>query len=475
MDNLDTIAAVSTPPGEGGIGIIRISGACAFDCARKVFFPAGDKQGPLTFKERYLYYGLMKDPGGRVLDNGCMVLMKGPRSYTGEDVAELHCHGSMLVLHEVLNSVLKAGARLAGPGEFTRRAFLGGKLDLAQAEAVIDIIRAGTKDALVSARGRLGGAFSQRVAEIKETLVELLAGIEAELDFPEEEEVGQLAAAAAVEVLERAEEGIARLLATFDEGRALCEGVRALILGRPNVGKSSLLNLLLDEQRAIVTPVPGTTRDIIEVAVNIRGIPVRLMDTAGLRDTSDPVESIGVTNARERAKDASLILYVVDASSPGTFHLDMDELRSVVAVDGEGEAKVIVVANKTDLAGADCNAGEYFEGFVVAHTCAVDGAGAGVGLEGLKDAIFASVAHRAPGAEAQTPAGELVASLRHREALDKALEGVLRAREAAAGGVEKEFVATDVRWAVDRLGEITGETTTEDILERIFSTFCIGK
>jgi len=469
MDNLDTIAAVSTPPGEGGIGIIRISGPGALECAQKVFIPAGGQKGP--FAERRLHYGLMKDAQGRELDNGCMVLMKGPRSYTGQDVVELHCHGSMLVLHEVLASVLETGARLAGPGEFTRRAFLAGKLDLAQAEAVIDIIRASTRAALASARGRLQGAFSGRVDRIKEGLFELLAGIEAELDFPEEEEVERLAADAMVEALERGEEGIEKLLATFDEGKALREGVRALILGRPNVGKSSLLNLLLDEQRAIVTEVPGTTRDIIEEVVNIRGIPIRLMDTAGLRETADPVESIGVANARERVKAASLVLYVVDASNSTHFHLDSKELGGLSAASGEGGLKVVVVLNKTDLARADNKADEAFAGFTIVGTCAVDG----TGLDELKDAIFTSVAHRAPGSVSETPAGELVASLRHREALVRALEGVVRAREAAVGGVEKEFVAIDVRWALDRLGEITGETTTDDILERIFSTFCIGK
>lgn len=466
MNLLDTIAAVSTPPGEGGIGIIRISGPGAFDCAQKVFVPAG--KAPPT--QRHLHYGLMKDAGGRELDNGCVVLMKGPGSYTGEDVAELHCHGGTLVLGEVMDAVLRAGARLAEPGEFTRRAFTAGKLDLAQAEAVIDIIRAGTRAALASARGRLQGAFSRRVEEIKETLVELLAAVEAELDFPEEEEVEGLATGVVVDTLERSEEGIERLLSTFDEGRALREGVRVLILGRPNVGKSSLLNLLLDEQRAIVTEVPGTTRDIIEEVVNIRSIPVRLMDTAGLRETTDPVESIGVTNAREKAKDASLILYVVDASNPAAFHLDTEELGRIGA---STDAKVIVIANKTDLAAGGDSSAEPFTAFSssIVRTCAVDG----IGLDELKDAVFTAVTHRGPGELSNTPAGELVASLRHKEALTKALEGAVRAREAAAGGVEKEFVATDIRWAVDRLGEITGETTTEDILERIFSSFCIGK
>ncbi len=465
MSELDTIAAVSTPWGEGGVGMIRISGPEARAVSLKVFSLKG--HGPVI--ERHLHYGIMKGPDGVILDNGCMVWMRGPASYTGEDVVELHCHGGTLVLRDVLSSVVKAGARPAEPGEFTRRAFLSGKLDLAQAEAVIDVIRAETGTALASARGRLEGVFSVKVREIKETLLGLLAALEAELDFPEDE-VGGLSAGDITGELERAEEALAKLLSTFDEGRALREGVRALILGRPNVGKSSLLNILLEEERAIVTPLPGTTRDVIEEVINIRGIPVRLMDTAGLRETEDPVESIGVRNARGRVKDAGLILFVVDASAQEYFSSDLLELTRL-----EGK-KTIVVANKTDLTdlvGGEPQAGSFFKGYAVMRTSTIGPKGP-EGIDELKDAIFSAVAGRERDSSGPPP-GELVASVRHRDSLEKCLEGVVRARDAAATGMEKEFIATDIRWAVDRLGEITGETTTEDILERIFSNFCIGK
>ncbi|MFQ5736186.1 MAG: tRNA uridine-5-carboxymethylaminomethyl(34) synthesis GTPase MnmE [Thermodesulfobacteriota bacterium] len=463
MNELDTIAAVSTPAGEGGIGIIRISGPDALTMARKVFFPKGGR--PLV--ERFLHYGLMKGPDGETLDSGCMVFMNGPRSYTGEDVAELHCHGGALVLKDVLCAVVRAGARLAGPGEFTRRAFLAGKLDLAQAEAVIDVIRAGTDTALASARGRLEGALSRRVGQIKEALLGLLTTLEAELDFPEDEFEG-LSLDDMADGLQSAGQSVERLLSTFEEGRALREGVRVLILGRPNVGKSSLLNILLEQERAIVTPVPGTTRDVIEEVINIRGIPVRLMDTAGLRETSDVVESIGVRSARNRIEDAGLILFVVDASAPETFGEDLAELRGV-----EGRP-VVVVANKSDLVEGEPSAKAFFEGYTVCHTSAVgpDGPDGPFGIEELKDEVAARIVGSPAG---DVPPGELVASVRHRDSLERCLEGVERARRATAAGVEKEFIATDIRWAIDRLGEITGETTTEDILERIFSTFCIGK
>jgi tRNA modification GTPase len=457
MSKLDTIAAVSTPWGEGGVGIIRISGPDALVCARAVFFPRSGS----GIRERYLHYGLMKDALGESIDNGCMVFMKGPRSYTGEDVVELHCHGGGLVIQEVLSAVLKGGARLAEPGEFTKRAFLAGKLDLAQAEAVIDVIRAETKTALASARGRLEGAFSQKVGAMKEALLGLLTHLEAELDFPEDEVEG-LPADVIVKRLETTREDIEKLLSTYEEGRALREGVRVLILGRPNVGKSSLLNVLLQEERAIVTPVPGTTRDVIEEVINIRGVPVRLMDTAGLCETTDVVESIGVSSARARVKDAGLILFVIDSSAPEFFNEDIRELSALE------HKNVIVVANKADLADVTP---ELFKGYTLRRTSAIDS----TGIEGLKDEIFNTVMGRLPGVAGTAPPGELVATLRHREALQKCLEGLTRALDGAAAGAEREFLAADIRWAVDSLGEITGETTTEDILERIFSNFCIGK
>ncbi len=460
MSELDTIAAVSTPWGEGGVGVIRISGPGALGAAEGVFSGLG--KSPV--RARRLYYGLMKDHTGRTLDNGFLVYMKSPRSYTGEDVVELHCHGGALVLKDVLGAVLRCGARLARPGEFTKRAFLNGKLDLAQAEAVIDVIRAGTDAALAAARGRLDGALSAKLGEIKDTLLGLLASIEAELDFPEDEIEG-LGADAVMSALETAQERLARLLATFEEGRALREGVRVLILGRPNVGKSSLLNVLLEEERAIVTPVPGTTRDVVEEVISLRGIPVRLQDTAGLRDTTDPVEAIGIRGARGRIKDAGLILFVVDASAPETFSTDLAEIELL-----EGK-KLIVVANKTDIAKDPAEATAFFAGYGVVPASMTEPSG----IEELKDEIVARISGRPAGEPAETSAGELVASLRHRDSLERCLEGVQRAAQATGAGVEREFIAADVRGAVDCLGEITGETTTEDILERIFSTFCIGK
>ncbi|MFQ5466002.1 MAG: tRNA uridine-5-carboxymethylaminomethyl(34) synthesis GTPase MnmE [Thermodesulfobacteriota bacterium] len=467
MNSPDTIAAVSTPAGEGGIGVVRVTGPGALAVGLRVFgAPALREAGPDGIEPRRLYYGRITSPGGETLDRGFFVFMKGPRSYTGEDTVELHTHGGALVVKKVLDALLSAGARLAGPGEFTRRAFLNGKLDLAQAEAVIDVIRAETDRALASAGGRLEGVFSRRVEETGEIVAGLLTRIEAELDFPEEEEVEVLPDGAISKEVDRAGARIKEMLATYEEGRVLREGIAAVILGRPNVGKSSLLNLLLKEERAIVTPTPGTTRDVIEEVVNIRGLPVRLMDTAGLRETTDHVESIGVEKARERAARADLVLFVVDSTDEDR----SGDMKILGAAEGGGGRKTIIVANKIDLATPEAldTLRKSFPANKVVFISALDGSGA----EGLKDTVY----EEATGG-AGTPGGPvgLVASARHRDALESALKGLGRVREAVAGGLGREFVATDLRWALDRLGEITGRTTTEDILDRIFSEFCIGK
>ncbi len=453
----ETIAAISTAWGEGGIGIIRLSGPKAIETALGVFHPASR---PL--KERHLHNGLIKDPRGAVLDAALMAFMKGPRSATGEDVAELHCHGGPLLLKKILGEVLRRGARLALPGEFTKRAFLNGKLDLSQAEAVIDVIRAQTEAALSSASGRLQGMLSKRVALIKEGLLELLAHLEAELDFPEDE-MDEMPKEAALRVLDEKGEAIRRLLLTFDEGRVIRDGIKVLILGRPNAGKSSLLNILLMEERAIVTPVPGTTRDVIEEVVNIRGLPVRLMDTAGLRETGDFVERMGVEAARSKIKDAGLILYVIDASAE-----DFEE--DIVNLEGLRDKKVIVAMNKTDIAPA--REVPEFGGFDVAFISALTSDG----IESLKDGIFREATGHAHGAsQADAAEGELIVSLRHKLSLERALDGIERSRAALDNGLPRELVATDLRSSIESLGEITGETTTEDILDRIFENFCIGK
>ncbi len=475
----DTIAAVATPAGQGGVGIVRISGPDALSVVEKLFRPAARKAKKGAFKERHFYYGRIVEENGspvektggktETIDDGFLVFMKGPGSYTGEDVVELHCHGGPLILRKVLGVVLRDGVRIAEPGEFTKRAFLNGKLDLAQAEAVCDLIRAGTDGALVSARGRIEGRLSNRVKEIKEVLFDLLARVEAELDFPEEDDVEGLSAGALSTGLRGAEENLKRLVSTYDEGRALNEGVRVLILGRPNVGKSSLLNILLKEERAIVTEHPGTTRDLIEEVVVIKGLPVRLMDTAGLTGTKDPVEAKGVSIARERLGSAGLVLFVVD-SSAGDFKEDKKLLK-----DASGK-KVLVVANKIDL----INCARYdikkkikkaFRGRRVVFISALTEEGLG----GLEDAVFEEVCGHASGVRLDTDPGEYVTSARHKEALMKALDGIERIRKAVNDGLTRDLIATDLRWTVNRLGEITGETTTEDILDRIFSEFCVGK
>lgn len=459
MDKKETIAAISTPWGEGGIGIIRISGPEALDAGLNVFRLEGN------VIERFLHYGVLSDPrSGERIDNGLFVYMKGPKSYTGDDVVELHCHGGPYVVKKVLEAVLNAGARLAEPGEFTKQAFLNGKIDLAQAEAVIDIIRSETGLALSSARGRLEGAFSRKIKEIKETITGLLTNIEAELDFSEEEIEG-LPNEAVLSVVEEAEEGLKRLISTYEEGSAIRDGVKVLILGRPNVGKSSLLNILLQEERAIVAPEPGTTRDTIEEVLNIRGIPVKLIDTAGLRETEDRIESIGVKKAKDKIKDAGLILLVIDSASLS------DEDTSIL--NEAFEKKTIIVANKCDL--ADDAARKKVIGAFEGKKAVFISALKSTGIEELKDAIYEEAIGRPYGISGEAPPGELVASLRHKTAIENAIKGVDRAKSAVIEGFAREFVATDLRYALDRLGEITGETTTEDILDRIFSSFCIGK
>jgi tRNA modification GTPase len=470
INNTDTIAAIATPAGEGGIGVIRISGPDALKVGKKVSRPVKGVKG-LT--ERYLAYGRAIDPSnGVVLDDVLMTFMKGPRSYTGEDVVELYCHGGALVLKKVLEAVLHAGARLAGPGEFTRQAFLNGRLDLAQAEAVIDVIRSQTSAALASARGRLDGVFSKKVNRIKGRLVNLLMHIEAELDFPEDEVEGMADKHLLVELNEAEEEAV-RLINTFDEGRAINDGVKTLILGRPNVGKSSLLNLLLKEERAIVTEIPGTTRDVIEEAVNIGGVSIRLMDTAGLRETTDFVESIGVKAAKEKIDAAGLILFVVDSSGADGFKEDLRLLGEV------SRKKVIVAANKMDLIDAKQRVKivNLFSPFRVVFLSATNG----VGVDGLEEAVYEeAVGHSfgtggAGGAGLDVDPGELVVSVRHKNALASAIDGLKRAGGALAEGAPREIVSSELRLAVTRLGEITGEVTTEDILDKIFSEFCIGK
>ncbi len=464
----DTIAAIATPSGEGGIGIIRISGPASHNIGSAVF--SLRKKGGNSTK-RALQYGRVIDPGdGSVVDDGFIVFMDGPCTYTGEDVVELQLHGGELVLGHVLSLVFAAGARPAEAGEFTKRAFLSGRIDLTQAEAVMDVIGAGTARGLDSARQRLSGALRKRAEEMSRRLLGLISSIEADIEFSDDmrEETGT---ASISSELRKIKAIIQALLQTYKEGSALRTGLRVLILGRPNVGKSSLLNSLLGEERAIVTHIPGTTRDVIEDAVNIHGIAVRLMDTAGLRETPDFVESLGVRAARDRIAGADVVMMVFDASVD-----DLTEEKALLA--GLTGKKVLLVANKMDLIGGqrrDFVRGAFSspkDAMPLVFISAIDGEG----VKTLEAALYESITGRAPGDTVATALpGEFIATVRQREALVKVLEGVERAGEGLSQALPPDLIATDLRAALEGLKELTGEVTTDDILNNIFSSFCIGK
>jgi tRNA modification GTPase len=455
----DTIAAVATAPGEAGIGIVRVSGPRALQCAAALF--RRDAPLPVPPESHHAYYGyVVRRETEQRLDDCLFTYFAGPRSYTGEDVVELACHGSNLVLSQVLNGLVEAGARPAEPGEFTRRAFVNGRLDLAEAEAVIDLIRARTDAALRVATGQFSGRLSREIGGLRGDLITLLAEIEAAIDFPDDVEPPPDA-----ELGERASAVRDRtvfLLRTADAGRLYREGASLVLAGRPNVGKSSLLNALLGEARAIVTEVPGTTRDIIEETLNLRGVPVRAIDTAGLRETTDRVESLGVERTREQLAAADLIVWVVDASEGIT---TADRLA---AADLAG-LRVVVAANKIDR-------GDALEAAVVRGVLGDEApvlklsALTGEGLERLEDALAETLL----GGDV-TPESVWVSSARHQARLRAAAAALDRAVEAARAGFDQAAVALDLKQAAEALGEITGETVTEETITQIFARFCVGK
>lgn len=472
MQSSDTIAAIATPAGDGGIGIIRISGPDAHAVGHKVF---SYKKSGQAAPGRALLYGHIKDPEeGSIIDDGFIVFMDGPHTYTGEDVVELQLHGGALVLKKALALVFKGGARAAGPGEFTKRAFLSGRIDLTRAEAVMDIITAGTDEGLDSARQRLEGALAARAGELRERLLGIISRLEAEIEFSGDLEdlAEETGTTALIKELQGIEHIVTALLATYREGAAMREGVRVLILGRPNVGKSSLLNRLLGEERAIVTHLPGTTRDVIEEVININGIPLRLMDTAGLRDTPDFVESLGVKEARKRIKGAEIVLFVLDASAE-----DFTEDKELLAAL-EGK-KVLFAANKRDITDKARPAHirrEFASTEKSAHPLVFISATEGSGIEGLRAALYKEITGRAAGSfPADLLPGEFIATSRQQEALLKVLEGVRRAAEGAASLQPPDLIAADLAEALRGVEELTGEVTTEEVLDRVFSEFCIGK
>ncbi|MFZ5590798.1 MAG: tRNA uridine-5-carboxymethylaminomethyl(34) synthesis GTPase MnmE [Bacillota bacterium] len=480
----DTIAAIATAPGEGAIGIVRLSGPRAVDIAGRIFRPGKRPDAPPWQPQSHrIYYGHIIDPdSGRVVDEVLVAVMLAPRTYTREDVVEINCHGGLTPLRHVLELVLAQGARLAGPGEFTRRAFLNGRIDLAQAEAVIDIIRARTGAALRLAVQQLGGGLSQRIAELQQRLLGMLAAVEAVIDFPEDDlpemELNNLGRQAS----EVAEE-ISGLMRSAFAGRVYREGLRTVIVGRPNVGKSSLLNALLKESRAIVTDIPGTTRDIIEEYLNIDGVPVRLLDTAGLRETADPVEKIGVQRTREALEQADLVLVLVEAGrelEPEEKELlnELDPQRTILVVnkvdlleEADGQAAVSGGGRREEAAGRApvrqvAGTADDWPGRVVFISALRER-----GLEELKKAIL-DIVHCG---QVAAPGEGVLVNLRHEQALQRAYLHLVEVREAVRRGVPLELLSIDLRQAWEALGEITGTAVTEDIVERIFSDFCIGK
>jgi len=410
-----------------------------------------------------LYYGTVVDQAGTVLDEVLAVYMKAPHTYTREDIVELQSHGSSLVLNSILAEVLRQGARLAEPGEFTKRAFLAGRIDLTRAEAVIDLLQARTDAGVQLAVGQMQGQLYQRIEDIRTGLVDILALLEVAIDFPDDE-VELIDSGKVTEQLEQVVEGpLTKLVEMADQGKIIREGVNIVIAGRPNVGKSSLLNALLREDRALVTPVPGTTRDTIEEMISIRGIPARLVDTAGIRNNSDSVEELGIQRARQKVREADLVIFMVDASVPLTA-ADRELYNSLGRVDR------IVALNKIDIADRE-NAASLEESFPGIELVSIS-ARSHEGLAELQETVY----HKIMGGETSLAERDACSpNIRHREVLKETLAACGRLRSALKAGMTVDLLAVEVQSALDCLGDIVGLTTTEDVLDRIFAEFCIGK
>lgn len=458
----DTIAAIATPPGEGGIGIIRLSGALSPTIARQIFRFARKVD---KLHSHRLYYGHVINPqDGEPVDEALISLMAAPHTYTKEDVVEINCHGGIMPLTKTLALVLAHGARLAEPGEFTQRAFLNGRIDLAQAEAVIQIIRAKTESAMVLGLSQLTGHLSDKIKSIRQALLSVLAHIEASIDFPEHQDVEDLALARIKEGALFGEEQVRLLLATAEKGRILREGVRTAIIGRPNVGKSSLLNALLREQRAIVTAIPGTTRDVLEESINLGGVALTIVDTAGIRQTGDEVEKIGVERSLKALAQADLILYVLDMPHMITAE-DWEILAHV------GNKPCILIVNKTDLVPETVEALAQISLEVSPSPVVPMSLAMGQGLEQLEETIISLVFQ----GDVKPTQSVMVTSVRHKEALRRALVSLQELQSALAAGYAVDLLAIDLHTTLEALGEITGETVSTELAQEIFSSFCIGK
>ncbi|MCK4260490.1 MAG: tRNA uridine-5-carboxymethylaminomethyl(34) synthesis GTPase MnmE [Halanaerobiales bacterium] len=455
----DTITAISTPIGEAGLGIIRVSGDQAVEIVDKIF--RGKKKLSETGTYQARYGNILDLKTDKKIDEVVCLLMRSPRSFTGENVVEVGCHGGIIPIRRITNAILDAGARLAEPGEFSKRAFLNGRIDLTQAEAIIEIITSHTETAMDVAVKQLEGGLSNKISNLRQKLIGVMAHLEAALDFPEDEIEGF----SEIEIRNHLSEVIVeveKLLKTGKTGKIYREGIKTIIAGRPNVGKSSLLNALLQEQRAIVTDIPGTTRDVIEEMINLGGVPLKLVDTAGIRETEDLIEQMGVEKSKEFLNRADLVLLVLDASSG----LDSEDRQIIEMARNK---KMIVVINKTDLETQfdESELRDLLPAKRIVKTSMVED----IGLDQLTNAIIEMIFDGEVVSTDQT----IITNLRHQRAIEESLTNLMRAKESLEANMPYDFVTIDLKTGLDYLGRVTGESLTEDIIDQIFAEFCLGK
>ena len=453
---LDTIAAISTPKGEGGISIVRMSGQDSLNILEKIFRPKNKKVSEL--KNYSINYGHIID-NEHIVDEVLVSIMKAPNTYTREDIIEINCHGGYLVTEKVLEVVLKNGARIAEIGEFTKRAFLNGRIDLTQAEAVIDVIHGKTEKSLSLSLNQLRGDLRDKITIIKKSVLDLAAHINVVLDYPEEG-IDDPVPENLVDNLKKASTEIKDLVSSYDKGKIIKDVIKTAIIGKPNVGKSSILNSLLREDRAIVTHIPGTTRDIIEEVININGIPLLLVDTAGIRNTDDIVENIGVEKSKELINSADLILYVIDTSR----EIDEEDYRIYDIINTD---KVIGILNKIDIKkDIDLSKFPKIEKWIEISALSK------LGIDNLENEIYKYIMNENVEDSSQKL---VITNVRHKSALEKTNEALLNIIETIDMGLPMDLMAVDIKDALDSLSEVTGEISSEDLLDHIFSNFCVGK
>ncbi|OEF97317.1 tRNA uridine-5-carboxymethylaminomethyl(34) synthesis GTPase MnmE [Desulfuribacillus alkaliarsenatis] len=454
----DTIAAIATALGEGGIGIIRVSGPDAITIVDKIY---KGKNSLSTVDTHTIHYGHIIDSSGAIIDEVLISVFRTPKSYTMEDVVEINCHGGIMPLRRVLATVTDAGARLAEPGEFTKRAFLNGRIDLSQAEAVIDLIRSKTDLSMKAAMSQVQGSLSKQIHTIRQQLVELMAHIEVTIDYPEHD-VEEVTKELVINTTEQAIDNIDKILATADQGKIIRDGISAAIIGRPNVGKSSLLNAMLKENRAIVTDIPGTTRDILEEYINVKGIPVKIIDTAGIRETEDIVEQLGVERSRAVMQDADLILFMLNVAE------ELTEYDITLLKELQGK-QAIVILNKTDLVAVftEDNIKQYVDNTSIISLSAKE-------EEGIEH-LYSEIERLFIEESIKQTDFSFVTNTRHTALLKTAKAQLNEALNGVQFDVPMDMVTIDITSAWESLGEITGDTVAEGLLDQLFAQFCLGK